>query len=275
MQKNLRHSSTLKVDVGILEIRNNDGIEETNCCIFGQKNLPLSWKLKKNHRICRWVYQSLNIDIADTFVQYIHPFEPGEIQQLDHDIKANGWEIASIVYIQNYTVPLQCFEFFDYFNGHLPLTNGLLPVPGGETHPSAEKIALKRLYELYRGTKSHGLVWLKFLSTLNLLFGGDIQNPRRSNQAISTLNLWKYKWKIDMPITADTIDDDLFSNTDIKEQHKQNINNILQQVNHGDIHIAQPTVEIKGEKDRLKPAKKKKRKILWHLVTKKIKEIFA
>ena len=65
-----------------------------------------------------------------------------------------------------------------------------------------------------------------------------------------------------MPITADTIDDDLFSNTDIKEQHKQNINNILQQDNHGDIHIAQPTVEIKGEKDRLKPAKKKKRKIL-------------
>ena len=62
-----------------------------------------------------------------------------------------------------------------------------------------------------------------------------------------------------MPITADTIDDDLFSNTDIKEQHKQNINNILQQVNHGDIHIAQPTVEIKGEKE-VKTCKKKKKK---------------
>ena len=47
VQKNLRHSSTLKVDVGILEIKKKDGIEETNCCIFNQKNLLLSWKLKK------------------------------------------------------------------------------------------------------------------------------------------------------------------------------------------------------------------------------------
>ena len=168
-------------------------------------------EIEKNYRICRWVYQSLNIDIADTFIQYIHSFEAGEIQQLDDDIKANGWEIALVVYVQNYIVPLQCFEFFYYFNGHLPLINGLLPVPGGETHPSAEKISLKRLYELYRGTKSHGLVSLKFLSALNLLFGGDIQNPRRSNQAISTLNLWKCNWKIDAPITADTIDDDFLA----------------------------------------------------------------
>ena len=168
-------------------------------------------EIEKNYRICRWVYQSLSIDIADTFIQYIHSFEPGKIQQLDDDIKANGWEIALVVYVQNYIVPLQCFEFFYYFNGHLPLTNGLLPVPGGETHPSAEKISLKRLYELYRGTKSHGLVSLKFLSALNLLFGGDIQNPRRSNQAISTLNLWKCNWKIDAPITADTIDDDFLA----------------------------------------------------------------
>ena len=49
-----------------------------------------------------------------------------------------------------------------------------------------------------------------------------------------------------MPVTEDIfIDDDLFSDTDIKDEDKQNIDNILQEVNHGDIRIAQPIVELK------------------------------
>lgn len=36
-----------------------------------------------------------------------------------------------------------------------------------------------------------------------------------------------------------------FSNTDIKDKDKQNIDDTLQEVNHGDILIAQPIVEIK------------------------------
>ena len=64
------------------------------------------------------------------------------------------------------------------FNSRLLVTNELLPVLDGKIHPDAEKISLKRLYELYRGTKSHGLVWLQFLSVLNLFFGGNIHNFR-------------------------------------------------------------------------------------------------
>ena len=61
----------------------------------------------------------------------------------------------------------------------------------------------------------------------------------------------------DTPVTEDVfIDDNLFRDTDIKEKGKQNIDDILQEVNHGDIRIAQTIVEIK---DRLKPASKKKR----------------
>ena len=62
-----------------------------------------------------------------------------------------------------------------YFNGRLSLTNGLLPAPDAETYPGAEKISIKRLYELYKGTKSHGLVLLQFLSALNLFLDGNIQ----------------------------------------------------------------------------------------------------
>lgn len=58
------------------------------------------------------------------------------------------------------------------------------------------------------------------------------------------------------PITEGVfIDDDSFSNTDIKAKDKQNIRDILQPVNHSDIRIAQPIFEIK-EKNSLKPAKK-------------------
>ena len=60
-----------------------------------------------------------------------------------------------------------------------------------------------------------------------------------------------------MPITEDIfINDDLFSNTNKKDEDKQNIDDILQQVNHSDNCTAQPTVEIK-EQSRLKPVKKK------------------
>ena len=53
----------------------------------------------------------------------------------------------------------------------------------------------------------------------------------------------------DVPLREDIfIDDDLFSDTGIKDEDKQIIDDILQHVNHGDIRIAQPIVETKGGK---------------------------
>ena len=76
---------------------------------------------------------------------------------------------------------------FYYFNGRLPLTNRLLPVPDGETPEGSEKISMKTLYELFKDTKSHGLISLQFLSALNLFFVGDI---RTSKDVIT--ELYKY-----------------------------------------------------------------------------------
>ena len=94
-------------------------------------------------------HQSLYADIADYFIQYINSLEPDKMKQLDDDIRANGWGVISIFEIQNSVELLQFFDIFYYFNGHLPLTNSLLPVPDGETPLDAEKVSLKRLYELY------------------------------------------------------------------------------------------------------------------------------
>ena len=89
--------------------------------------------------LCRNVYQSLFLDIADVFIQCINSSEPNEIKQLGDDIKANGWAVEPIVDIRNSLKLLCIFQLFYYLNGCLPLTSGLLPVPNGETPPGAKK----------------------------------------------------------------------------------------------------------------------------------------
>lgn len=55
-------------------------------------------------------------------------------------------------------------------NEELPATNRLIWVPEGHIPEfiSGEKLSLKRLYELFRGTISHGLVSVLFFAALNL-----------------------------------------------------------------------------------------------------------
>ena len=49
-------------------------------------------EIEKNYRLCRRVYRSLFVDIADVFIQYIHLLELDVIKQLDEDIKGNELE---------------------------------------------------------------------------------------------------------------------------------------------------------------------------------------
>ena len=66
-------------------------------------------EIEKKYRICRRVYLSLYVDIADTFIQYIYLLEPDEIQYFN--VTENGWGIESIADIKNSVELLQCFEF--------------------------------------------------------------------------------------------------------------------------------------------------------------------
>ena len=49
--------------------------------------------------------------------------------------------------------------------GRIPLSNSLLVVPDGDAPPD-EKVNMRQLYNLYKNTKSHGLVSLPFLGLL-------------------------------------------------------------------------------------------------------------
>ena len=67
---------------------------------------------------------------------------------------------------------------FCYLKGKLPLTNGLLVVPDGETPEGTEKINLKLLYEMFKDTNSHGLVSIQFLFAIGIFFGLPISIPK-------------------------------------------------------------------------------------------------
>ena len=79
---------------------------------------------------------------------------------------------------------MSTFQLFYHNNGRLPLKNGLLIVPDGEVQEGEEKMNLKNLYEMFRYTKSHGLVSIQFLGVLSLFFGA---GTRESKNAITEL----------------------------------------------------------------------------------------
>ena len=74
------------------------------------------------------------------------------------DLKSNGWGFKSIVDIEDCIELLKLFQLFYYFHGKLPLTNGLLPSPDGETSGGSKKISFKNLCEMFKDTESHRLV---------------------------------------------------------------------------------------------------------------------
>ena len=59
--------------------------------ILLKKNSEIIDTVKSNYRVIRRVYQHLYSDIADISFEYIHSLELDEIQELDDDIKTNGW----------------------------------------------------------------------------------------------------------------------------------------------------------------------------------------
>ena len=96
-------------------------------------------EIEKNYRLCRRLYYAFFYEIAETFIQYVNTLAPNEIEQLDADLKVNCWGVKSIVEIEECIELLKLFQLSYYFNGRLPLTNGLLPIPDEETPDGSKK----------------------------------------------------------------------------------------------------------------------------------------
>ena len=125
-----------------------------------EKKTEILQIMGRNYGIFWRVYQQLHIDVTDLFSEYINSVSSYEIKDMDDDIKANGWGIKKITEIQDAHELMKIFQ--DFYTGILPLSNSLLVVPDGDVPPD-EKVNMRQLYDLYKNTKSVGLVSLPFL----------------------------------------------------------------------------------------------------------------
>ena len=98
----IRHLSRVKDDISLTKTEEKDNqlliekiigaIKKNNPYVIsmGKKSPEIMLEIEKNYILCKRVYQSLFLDIADLFIQYIHSLESDQIKRLDDDRKANG-----------------------------------------------------------------------------------------------------------------------------------------------------------------------------------------
>ena len=122
---------------------------------------------ESNYKVTRRVYQYLYYDIAELFFDYIKSLDSLEQQDIDEDMRINGWgSVEKISEVQDSMRMLNLFQDFYAATGRLPTFNGLLVVPDGDAQPGENKVNVKQLYDLFKNTSSHGLVSLPFLGLL-------------------------------------------------------------------------------------------------------------
>ena len=123
--------------------------------------------IEGNYKVARRVYQYLYLDIADLFLSYVKLMDRYEIQDIEEDMKANGWgTVKKIPEVNDSFRMLNLFQDFYTSTGRLPAFNRLLVVPDGDASENSNKINMKSLYDLFKNTKSHGLVSLPLLGLL-------------------------------------------------------------------------------------------------------------
>ena len=126
--------------------------------------------LESNYKVDRRVYQHLYFDIAELFHENIQSIDLYEQQDIEEDMKINGWgTVENIRSIKDSMRLLNIFQDFYTTIGRLPTFNELLVVPDGDAQPG-EKVNLQQLYNLFKNTGSHGLLSLPFLGLLFYFF---------------------------------------------------------------------------------------------------------
>ena len=142
------------------------GVEFENLYATDSERKPeIMSTIERNYRIARRVYQQLYLDTAERFADFIRSLSSFEQQDLDEDIRANGWGIKKISKVSDAQEVLQIFQDFYSITGRLPLSNSLLVVPDGDAPPE-EKLNMRHFYDLFKNTNSHGIVSMPFLGLI-------------------------------------------------------------------------------------------------------------
>ena len=135
-----------------------------------EKNPEMIRTIESNYRVARRVYQQLFLDIAELFHEYIESIDFYEQQDIEEDMKTNGWgTVENIRTVKDFVKLLDLFQDFYKATRRLPTFNELLVVPDSDAQPE-EKINLKQLYNMFKNTNSHSIVSLPFLGLFFTIF---------------------------------------------------------------------------------------------------------
>ena len=171
----LLHTRKMLNSVGIKKIEEKNkqfliekiihGIEFENLYAKSSEKKPeILSTIERNYKIAGGVYQQLHFDTAELFAEFIKSLTIFELQDLDEDIRANGWGIKKISEIQDSEEIFKIFQDFYSSTGRLPLSNTLV-VPDGDAPPE-ENLNMRHLYEMFKNTNSHGIVSEPFLGLI-------------------------------------------------------------------------------------------------------------
>lgn len=108
--------------------------------------------------------------MLNLFVEFVRSIPPFDLQDMDEDIKSNGWWIKKISDVENSLDLINIFQAFYQITGRLPLSNGLLVVPDKDLPPEEDRVNMKSLCDMFRHMNSHGLASLSFLGVLQYYF---------------------------------------------------------------------------------------------------------
>lgn len=128
-----------------------------------EKKPEIMETIESNYRIARRVYQQLYVDVSELFAKFVRSLGTFEIEDMNNNIRVNGWGIKKITEVQDSEELMNIFQNFYNLMGRLPLSNGLLVVPDGDAPPGEDRVNMRNLYELFKHTKSRRLVSLPFL----------------------------------------------------------------------------------------------------------------
>ena len=120
--------------------------------------------MTKNYKILRGVHNGLYKTVTENFKYYFENLNETDLDEIEDDMVSSGSNSPKNV--QNATELLMLFDFFYFINGRFPTTNEHTFAPRAELplEVNGQELNIKKLYEKFRGSDSHGIVCSQFLA---------------------------------------------------------------------------------------------------------------
>ena len=157
----------------------------------------------KNCKILRRVHNGLYKTVTENFKYYFDNLNETDLDEIEAYMVSNG--LNSTKNVQNASELLMLFDYFYFINGRFPTTNEHTFVPrvNLSLEVNREELNIKKLYEKFRGSDSHGIVCSQFLAALFLFFNAGGEETARNflsefygNMTVGALNT-DYSFRFD------------------------------------------------------------------------------